>query len=112
MTNYNRGDVVLVEFIFSERNIRKQRPALVISNSHYNKTRQELIIAAITSNTKRNFTGETFLENWEEAGLLYPSIVTSIIQTLKQNMIKRKLGKLSASGLLKVSKNLKEAMGF
>lgn len=112
MTNYKHGDIILVEFIFSARDGSKRRPALVLSTKSYNKTRRELIIVAITSNIDRRLPGETILKDWEEAGLLYPSTVTAIIQTIKTDMAKRKLGKLSQDDLQTAEKNLKKTMGF
>ena len=73
MTIYNRGDIILVNFWFSEGAGSKIRPALILTNNIYNKDRQEVIVAAITSNTKRILPGDIKIENWKEAGLLLPS---------------------------------------
>jgi len=53
--------------------------------------RQEIIIAAITSNIDRLLTGDTKIEDWQKSGLKYPSLVTGIIQTIKIDIIERKL---------------------
>ncbi|MDI6791263.1 MAG: type II toxin-antitoxin system PemK/MazF family toxin [bacterium] len=53
MINYKRGDVVLAEVVFSEGTGTKKRPALIISSDEYHHGRQEVIIAAVTSNVKR-----------------------------------------------------------
>ena len=108
---YEQGDVVLVKVVFSERTGSKKRPALVISTENYHNSRQEVIIAAIT-NIKRILKGDTSIENWQEAGLKFPSIVTGIIQTIKQNMIINKLGTLSDKDLQKVKKNIKDFLLF
>ena len=52
MIDYSRGDVVLVGFVFSDESGRKLRPAVVISSPAYNRARQEVIVAAITSNVR------------------------------------------------------------
>jgi mRNA interferase MazF len=54
MTAFNRGDVVLVEFVFSDESGAKLRPALVVSTTAYHQVRQEVIVAAITSHVIRN----------------------------------------------------------
>jgi mRNA interferase MazF len=36
MTAYERGDIVLVPFPFSDQTTTKKRPAVVISSSRYN----------------------------------------------------------------------------
>lgn len=43
----NRGDVVLVGFVFSDESGRKLRPAVVISSAAYNRAREELVVSAI-----------------------------------------------------------------
>ena len=110
MTDYRNKDVVLVDVVFSDASGVKKRPALVISSEEYHKTRQEVIIAAITSNVKRVLCGDTAIEGWEEAGLIAPSLVTGIIQTVKAGMISRKLGILGEKDFQKAQRNLQKAL--
>jgi mRNA interferase MazF len=112
MTSYKRGDIVLVDFGFSEGAGSKKRPALIISSDSYHKGRQEIIIAAVTSNIKRVLFGDTKIDKWKEARLIYPSLVTGVIRTIKVSVIIRKLGVLSKQDLQKVQKNLEKAIGF
>ena len=112
MTPYSRGDVVLVNFMFSEETGVKRRPSLVLSRDAYHEDRQEAIIAAITSNVERLLVGDHLVSGWREAGLLYPSVVTGIIRTVKQTMIAGRLGKLGQQDLDSVSDNLKEILGL
>jgi len=112
MTIYKCGDVVLVEFIFSEKIGSKKRPALVLSSDRYNESRQEVIVVAITSNIERQLIGDTKLKDWKEAGLRYPSLVTAIIQTIKAEMITHRLGSLSEEDFQSVKANLKMVLGF
>lgn len=110
MTNYKQKDVVLVEFGFSEKVGTKRRPALIISSNDYNKSRQEIIVSAITSNIERVLFADTKIGKWEEAGLLYPSLATGIIRTIKANIIERKLGVISEQDFQKVQENIKKAL--
>lgn len=112
MTKYKRQDIVLVDFGFSEGGGSKKRPALVISSDDYHKYRQEVIIAAVTSNIKRILFGDTKIDKWKEAGLLYPSLVTGIIRTIKDTMVIHKLGVLLLEDFQEVQKNLIKTMGF
>lgn len=112
MTKYRWQDIVLVDFGFSESKGSKKRPVLIISSDHYHKSRQEVIVVAITSNIKRVLFGDTKIEKWQEAGLLYPSLVTGIIRTIKESMILQKLGTLTPQDFQRVEENLKKAMGF
>jgi len=110
MTAYKSNDVVLVEFIFSEKVGSKKRPALVLSSDKYNENRQEVIVVAITSNIERQLIGDTKLKDWKGAGLKYPSLVTAIIQTIKREMITHRLGSLSKEDIQSVKANLKKAL--
>ncbi|MBN2143805.1 MAG: type II toxin-antitoxin system PemK/MazF family toxin [Candidatus Aureabacteria bacterium] len=99
MTHYKIGDVVLVGFVFSEQTGKKQRPAAVISCESYNKSRQEIIIAGITSNIHRKLKGEIHIRHWKEANLLYPSVISGVIQTIKREMVVRRFGELHPDDL-------------
>ncbi len=111
MTNYSYGDVILVKFTFSEGGDAKLRPALVLSIEDYHNSRQELIMAAITSNVKRQLLGDTKLSGWKSAGLLHASLVTGIIRTIKQDMVVRRLGTLSKRDIFAVVRNLNRVFG-
>jgi len=112
MTNYKRGDVVLVNFVFSDESGVKRRPALILSTDEYNNRRQEVVVAAITSNTQRILIGDYLLTNWQKAGLLYPSVVTGIFRTIKNQMIYRKLGELSDDDMIAFEQNVCHILGF
>ena len=94
-TEYSRGDVVLVSFMFSEETGAKRRPAVVLSSEAYQRGRQDVIAAAITSNTERILVGDFLINDWQDAGLPLPSVATGVIRTIKQGMIIRILGSLS-----------------
>jgi mRNA interferase MazF len=112
MTDYRRGDVVLVSFVFSDETGERQRPAVIVSSEAYHKNRQEVIIAAITSRTDRVLAGDHLLKDWGEAGLLFPSVATGIIRTIKQNMISRRLGIMSQTDMEAVDDNLRAALSL
>jgi len=112
MTGYSRRDVVLVSFVFSDETGERRRPAVIVSSDAYHKSRQEAIIAAITSRTDRVLVGDHLIKDWEEAGLLFPSVVTGIIRTMKQGMITRKLGIMSKADMEAVDDNLRVALSL
>lgn len=112
MIAYARGDVVLVGFVFSDESGRKVRPALVVSSPAYQRARGEVIVAAITSNVRRHLFADHLLSDWKAAGLLFPSVVTAIVRTVKRTMIDRKLGVLTTADFRSVERQLRHAMGF
>ena len=112
MTGYSRGDVVLVAFVFSDEAGRKLRPAVVISSSAFHRARQEVVVAAITSNVRRRLFGDHLISDWKGAGLLFPSVVAGIIRTIKPTMIERKLGSLGKPDLEAVERELRRCLGL
>ncbi len=43
------GDVVLVPFPFTNQAASKKRPAIVVSNGNYNRTKPDVVVMAVTS---------------------------------------------------------------
>jgi len=112
MTTYNKGDVVLVNFVYSEEKGTKLRPAIIINTDSYYCSRGEVIVAAITSKVGRLFAGDFLIAGWKEAGLLYPSVLTGILRTIKQSMINRKLGVMPPNDIASIEIALREALGL
>ena len=112
MTSFNRGDVVLVKFVFADEKGVKQRPGLIVSTDRYHQGRRETILAAITSNVGRLLVGDYKIKAGRESGLLYPSIVTGIVRTIKHDMIAGRMGALSALELRAVEKKLREILAL
>jgi len=110
MTEYSRGDVILVKFVFSDETGTRRRPALIVSSDAYHQGRQEVIIAAVTSRTDRILIGDHLIRDWEGAGLLFPSVVTGIVRTIKQGMITRKLGVMPKADMEATDGNLRVAL--
>ena len=46
--------------------------------------------------------------DWEEAGLLFPSVTTGIVRTIKQNMIERKIRVVSTNDLVEIEFKLSQ----
>jgi mRNA interferase MazF len=112
MTTFRRGEVVLVEFVFSDESGAKRRPALVISTSAYHRARQEVIVAAITRRVDRRLFGDYLIADWQRAGLLSPSLVTGILRTIKQTMVRRTLGSLTEGDLDAYGRVLRRSVGL
>jgi len=110
MTTCSRGDVVLVGFVFSDESGKKLRPAVVISSRAYNRARQEVVVAAITSNVRRLLFGNRPIADWQGAGLLFPSVVTGILRTVKRTVIERKLGSMAKADLEATDRELRRSL--
>lgn len=112
MTTCKRGDIVLVSFVFADEKGVKKRPALVLNSDEYQSGRQEVIVAAITSNIDRILVGDYKIKDWEACDLPMPSVVTGIVRTIKQNMIVRRLGTLPSPERKSFDKHLKSALSL
>jgi mRNA interferase MazF len=112
MTVYNRGDVLLVGFVFSDESGKRLRPAVVISSPAYNRARPEVIVAAITSNVRRRLFGDHLMADWKGAGLLFLSLVTGILRTIKRTMIDRKLGFMPKPDMAAIDRELGHSVGL
>ena len=112
MTACRRGDIVLVGFVFSDESGRKLRPAVVVSSPAYNRARQEVIVAAITSNVKRRLAGDYPISDWKGAGLLFPSVATGILRTIARATIDRKLGAMRKPDMDAIDRALRHALGL
>jgi mRNA interferase MazF len=106
------GDIVLVRFPFTDQTAAKQRPAVVVSASAYNRSKPDLILMAVTSQLRPLAAlGEVWLARWREAGLLKPSAVKPVVATLEQGQIIRKLGALATADKAALHRALGEIIG-
>lgn len=88
------------------------RPAVVISSPAYNRARQEVIVAAITSNVRRRLFGDHLIADWKGAGLLFPSLATGIYRTIKGTMIDRKLGSMPKPDMAAIDREPRRSVGL
>jgi mRNA interferase MazF len=107
MIDCSRGDVVLISFIFTDESGAKLRPALIVSTDEYHNDREEAVIVAVTSRTDRLLLGDHLITGWKDAGLLFPSVATGIVRTIKHEMIGRKLGSMPAKDMRAIENNLR-----
>ena len=92
-TSYSFGDVVLVSFLFTDQTQRKNRPAAIVSSAAYHRERSDLILIALTSQTRPQAgLGEIALTQWKEAGLHVPCFIKPILFTFEEHAVGRKLG--------------------
>jgi mRNA interferase MazF len=103
------GEVVLVQFPFSDLSKSKQRPALVLATTVYSRNLSLITIAMITSQTDQpSIPGDLILEDWEKSGLLHPSrLRLAKIATLEAELVKKKLGTLSTGDQKKTAKAMR-----
>ncbi len=116
---FRRGDVVLVDYLFSDRTGSKVRPCLVVQNDHNNLRLDDTIIAAISSKTTRGkseptqFLIEVATSEGQQSGLLFDSAVQcENLVTIDGQFIKRRVGALPKSLMSRIDDCLKNALGL
>ena len=108
-----RGDVLLVPFPFSDLSTTKVRPAVAVSSPLYHREEPDLILAAITSQiSSASGTLDYVLQDWQSAGLRYPSALKPVLFTLDPVRVIYQVGALSSQDLAEVEKRLRLALGF
>ena len=108
---YKYGDVVLVKFPYTNLSESKPRPSVVISNDNYNQKRNDLILMAITSQIAQLRYGDQRIYNLEIAGLIKPSGLKGTVFTIEQQMVHRRLGRLSHKDRKALNYSLKTIIG-
>lgn len=114
MNTLTRGNVVMVELQSGERNVQKGlRPCIVIQNNMGNKFSPTVIIAPLTSRTKKDMITHTKITPSTENGLSVPSTaLLEQIQTISKDSIKKVLGVLSAFDMERVNSAIKNSLAI
>lgn len=95
MATYDGFDVVVVPFPFSERSASKRRPALVVSEAHFNQQHGHLVLAMITTAGQTTWPSDIVIADINAAGLPAPSVVRLKLFTLDDSLIARQIGHLA-----------------
>lgn len=105
MPNYSKPEIVLVRYPFSDLTSSKVRPAVVVNTAHAS---QDLFVVALTSKTSGLLAGEFVLADWKASGLNVETAVKRGIFTIKQSLIKKRVGKLSDADAEQLEKSLRD----
>lgn len=106
------GDVVIVDFIFTNQIESKRRPAIVVSSDAYHRSRSDVLILAVTSQTRRNYFGDCELLDWRQANLYRPSVAKGTIHSIERRLVRRRIGTLSENDYAKVKGSLRDILGL
>jgi mRNA interferase MazF len=111
-----RGDVVLVDYPYSDRTGSKIRPCLIVQADHNNQRLDDTIVVTISSRSPQANEPTQLLVDLatpvgQQSGLLFTSVIqcTNIL-TVDCNFILRKIGTLPADSMQRVNDCLKAAL--
>lgn len=109
MPNYLKHDVVLISYPFSDLTNSKVRPAVVVNAPH---TSKDLFVVALTSKTSNLLAGEFILNDWKSAGLNVETAVKRGIFTIKETLVKKRVGKLTDDDMEQLETSLRNWFGL
>jgi mRNA interferase MazF len=110
---FQRGDLLLVPFPFSDLSTTKVRPALVVSSAQYHLDEPDLLLGAITSNVlAATGTLDYPIQQWQQAGLKFPSAFKPVLFTLDPQRVIHPIGVLPSADLAEIDKRLKLALNL
>jgi mRNA interferase MazF len=116
--NVRRGDVVLVDFPYSDRTGSKVRPCLVVQDDRSNQRLDDTIVVTISSRTQHaneptQLPIDLATPAGRQSGLLFSSTVQcGNILTVDCDFVLRKIGTLPPDAMQQASDCLKEALGI
>jgi mRNA interferase MazF len=101
-------DIVLIPVPFTDLTSQKRRPVLIISNDHYNRTMQDIVVMAITSNpAQRDYATLLQRRDMEEGTLPRASFIRiDKIYTLSQAIVVKPYGRIKSTAFAGVMKRL------
>jgi mRNA interferase MazF len=108
-----RGDVVVVNLdptIGVE--IKKTRPAIVVSNNSINHFSQLAVVVPLTKNTAHLSPSHVVISKGTTRLTFTSKVVTEQIKAVDKRRIVRKLGSLTTAVLEQVERALKNTLGF
>ncbi len=110
---FQRGDVVLIPFPYTDLSASKTRPTVVVSSDLYHTVRSEILLAYVSSQiSQANPVIDYVLADWSAAGLLKPSFVRPKVAAVEPALVVYRLGTLSAQDLSEVDRCLRRAMAL
>ncbi len=112
IVTFDRFDVVVVPFPFTDRAQQKRRPALVLSNAAFNKRSGHSVMAMITSAGNTTWPLDVKIGNLKVAGLPAASVVRMKLFTLDVQFVLQKAGRLSKADQAYVEQSLAALLAY
>jgi mRNA interferase MazF len=110
---YRKGDVVLVNYPYTDMTTLSVRPAVVICGSLYQSEQPDIIFSALTTNIHAATESLDYvLQDWQAAGLRYETAFKPVIATLEPSLIVHHIGSLTPRDLTEIETRLKSALEF
>ncbi len=109
---FQRGDVVLIPFPYTDLSATKTRPTVVVSVVEYQGKRGDLILAYLTSQTAMSDEFDYLLKDWASTGLLKPTLMRARLAVVNERLVQYRIGALSARDLAEIDERLRHTLGL
>jgi mRNA interferase MazF len=110
---FQKGNIVLIPFPYTDLSATKTRPAVVVSSDLYHELRPELLLAYVSSQvTNAQPELDYILADWQQAGLLRPSFVRPKIAAIEPSLIVYRVGQLTPNDLQELNLRLRRAFSL
>lgn len=109
----NRGDVVMVDWLYSDRTGGKLRPAVVVQANFLNNTVDDIVLVPITKTACKIGVTEVLIDPAVETNseLRFISVAScNLFMTIDQKLIPRTIGFLSSNVMWQIDDCLKVAL--
>ena len=104
-----QGNIVLVDFSYSNLTESKYRPALVMSNSEYNESSIDIVVLRVTSRSRGSKWESEILKDDLSKGTIdiEPSYVkVDSLYAIEKNIIKKVVAQLKEDKIKEIQKKL------
>jgi mRNA interferase MazF len=108
---YQTGEIVLVNYPYTDLTTVKARPAVIVSSGRYHNEQPDVMLAALTSNISAAIGSlDYILQDWTAAGLRFPTAYKPVLVTLEPSLIVHSIGNLSSRDLAEIQTRLRLAL--
>lgn len=90
--NFESGEIVAAPFRFTDSDVWKSRPLLIVSTEAFFEQTGHLIVVMITSGERSNWPDDILIDEWRAAGLRKPCFVRTKIATIAASTVERRIG--------------------
>lgn len=109
---FDRFDVVVVPFPFTDKSAVKRRPALVLSDARaFNSRAGHSVMAMITSAVENPWPYDTAIVDLKSAGLSVACVLRFKLFTIDNRLVIRKAGKLGKADRESVRVAMRAVLG-
>ncbi len=92
-TIYSPGDVLMVNYIFTDQQRTKVRPVVVLSDDAYRQSRGDIVTMALSTQPPVHLDAP--LVDWKAAKLPLATNAKAVIQTIETTKVNHRLGVLA-----------------